>query len=79
MQIMTINHARWQEFYEKLSDLVPDLESCNGRIDRPNAKAVLAEMGFAVDEIETSLNYFEGSGGFCDCEILMNLVPLEPD
>ncbi len=72
MEIMTPNHRRWIEFYNKLAEGV-DNEGCSGDTDRNNARKVLKMMGFDNQSIEGSFKYFEGSGGFCDCEILLNV------
>lgn len=68
--VMTPNHRRWSEFYNRLSKLT--LES-GCRHDYSNAVKVLAEMGADVGESLESLESFTSHGGFCDCEILMNL------
>ena len=79
MEIMTIQHPRWQEFIGRLADK----EGCNFREvdgkavwdcdseqDRPRARAILTDMGF---DVEKSLLYFEEQGGYCDCEIVLNV------
>jgi uncharacterized protein DUF2695 len=35
-------------------------------------KRVLALMGDV--DVEASIKFFEGHGGFCDCEVMLNVV-----
>ncbi len=71
MDTMTTEHERWHEFYVRLAREV-EAQGCTSRRDRPRATYVLTEMdGF---DVPASLAYFETCGGYCDCEILMNVV-----
>jgi hypothetical protein len=67
---MTPEHPRWKEFTALLDSFA---RVCNCSIVKPGARQVLAFMGMDVD---TSLAYFESRGGFCDCEVLMNVPAL---
>jgi hypothetical protein len=79
LEIMTREHPRWDEFCDRLEGP----EGCNFRQDENGkwiwdcdndqslAIAILEKMG-AID-IPDSLEYFEEHGGYCDCEILMNV------
>jgi len=80
--IMTPQHARWDEFCERLEG--PERcnfrkvngESrwtCKGGTDKTLATKILKTMGFTDPLIESSLDYFEEHGGMCDCEILFNV------
>lgn len=70
MQIMSKNHIKWDEFREELAELIA-VNGCDESAERPNAKAVLAGMGFAAEDIKASLAYFEKDGGRCDCDIIL--------
>lgn len=69
-------HPRWDEFVSRLAgpeacSFVGDRWTCNSEIERPFAGAILTDMG-GVD-VESTLEFFETQGGFCDCEILFNV------
>lgn len=78
---MTPTHPRWNEFIERLQG--PEgcnfhenasgktAWSCTSGTDRPYARHILECMGGF--DIEKSCEYFEGHGGYCDCEILFNV------
>lgn len=68
MNIMTPEHEYWKEFCNKLAIGIV----CKGGTNKDNAKYLLQD--YDVD-IEASLKYFEDHGGYCDCEILMNVDP----
>lgn len=78
--VMTPDHPAWEEFYERLSGPeesksqehpTGDLAStCDGSIKRPRATKILHEMGA---DVEASLDYFAAQGGYCDCEIILNV------
>ena len=85
LRLMTPHHPRWAEFVERLEGpegldftLGPKTgqmrSRCSGQTDRPYAQRILTAMG-GVD-IEGSLAFFEDHGGYCDCEILLNVNPL---
>ena len=70
-------HPRWEEFLDRLRGP----EGCNfqttwtcyGGTDKRYSRRILAGMGLTQREIEASLAYFEDHGGYCDCEVVMNL------
>lgn len=86
--VMTTQHPRWREFVERLegpegcnfrerlddngepiaNDIVWD---CTGQ-DKGHATKILSTME-GIDIVGT-LAYFEDHGGYCDCEILFNVV-----
>ena len=82
--VLTPQNPRWGEFVDRLSAaLYVDDESwqCDG--DESNnrttpeqvhrhAKGVMATMG-GIDTA-ASLDFFKAHGGYCDCEILLNVV-----
>jgi len=84
---MTTEHPRWSEFVEKLegpegcnfhrkNPADPDSitwECAAGR-DKTIASRLLKQMGATDEEIAQSCQYFEDHGGFCDCEILFNVM-----
>ena len=85
LPLMTPRHPRWLEFWWQLKgaegvrlELGPARgeyrSHCAGGTDKRYARKILAAMG-GVD-IEGSLTYFEMHGGYCDCEILLNVDPL---
>lgn len=88
--MMTPAHPRWSEFYDQLEELLSrwgcsgdgtQLDGKTGAVapqSRPTlcmSRRLLIEMGCNV---EASLAFFRDNGGFCDCEVLLNVEP-EPD
>lgn len=83
--MMTPEHARWDEFCERLGgpdgcDFKslgpgPDQFTFKCKNDHTNAINILLEMGFGEPDIHASLDYFVERGGHCDCEILFNVDP----
>jgi hypothetical protein len=74
-EILTPESPRWEQFTDAL-DSMGRIWGCDGdrqgRVHR-HAKAVMAAMG-GID-IEATLAFFESRGGYCDCEILLNVDP----
>ena len=84
---MTPSHSRWQEFIDRLAGPegcdfrqtdAADPRSVTWRCDSeddtcPLSRAILADLGFMPVAIDESIQYFHDHGGFCDCEILVNL------
>jgi len=84
LAVMTPEHPRWSEFYERLSgpegcdfeeaeNVLTTTWRCGGGYDKTYATAILTAMG-GID-VPASLAYFEQHGGHCDCEILFNVAP----
>jgi hypothetical protein len=71
MTRLTMNrqHPRWDEFAERLCDTTP-VDGCNHTTQ--DAEAVMAAMGGL--DIEVSLEDMRSKGGYCDCEIIMNVI-----
>ena len=69
-KVMTPQHPLWKEFTHRLTDIL-SANGCTSKTDRPCANRVLKTM-IGVD-VDGSLKYFEEHGGYCDCEILMNV------
>lgn len=75
--LMHPEHPRWEEFAVRLwveLDFEWDEEGirgkCNNLTSRPCASKILKEMGA---DVAASLALFEMRGGFCDCEIIINI------
>jgi len=69
-EVLTPESPRWNEFVDAL-DQAGRAGGCHH--DHRLAKRVMTEMGNI--DIEESLVFFESRGGFCDCEILINVDP----
>jgi len=67
---LTPESPRWRKFVQTLAAIIGP-GGCKG--DHRHAKQILAEMG-AID-IEASVRFFESEGGYCDCEVLLNVDP----
>ena len=77
-QPITPSHPKWEEFFDRLSgpegcDFTETSARCTGGIDRPFSRRILASLGFSEREIAASLGYFKRHGGYCDCEVVMNV------
>lgn len=81
--VMTPAHDLWPEFVGQLchdisfqcskNKIKSDCDSTTGR---PFAKSILEDLGA---DVEASLTYFSKHGGYCDCEIIMNIAWCSPD
>lgn len=69
MDVMIPTHPLWDEFVERLDEVV---DECDSTADKPLARAILETMPDI--DVEASLAFFEEYGGYCDCEILFNVV-----
>jgi Protein of unknown function (DUF2695) len=78
-EIMTPENPRWEQFTDLMLDGM-EWNGCDGGRNQTapenvhrQAKAVLETMG-GVD-VDKTLQFFESRGGYCDCEILLNVDP----
>jgi hypothetical protein len=77
-EILTPSSGRWGTFTEALDHAV-QVSGCDGSepgtgpIKHRHAKRIMAAMGNV--DVPGSIAYFEAHGGYCDCEILMNVDP----
>jgi len=69
-EIMTPSSRRWGEFINAL-DCAVQINGCHGGESLRLAKAIMGGMGGV--NVAQSIEYFRDHGGFCDCEILMNV------
>jgi hypothetical protein len=79
LEAMNFDHPRWMEFVVRLNgpegvncravDGTPVSWTCNG--DFQATSRVLKLMGGL--DITQSLEFFKSEGGYCDCEVLMNV------
>jgi Protein of unknown function (DUF2695) len=67
LEVLTTESNRWDEFADRL---LAD-GRCDG--DHRYAKQIMNEMGNI--DIPASIEFFEEHGGYCDCEILLNVDP----
>lgn len=76
-EILTTASPRWDEFIrmlagpEGLNFEEDSIKKCSSATDRPISRKILESMGNV--DIEGTLQYFEDHGGYCECEILMNV------
>jgi hypothetical protein len=69
LETLTTKSPRWDEFIGKLSQSVLSVRDCHH--NHQHTVEIMTAMG-GVD-IETTLTYCRNHGGFCDCEILLNV------
>jgi hypothetical protein len=79
-EILNLESARWNEFADALSRkiYIPETKwRCDGDEGQAGAKArryaiqIMTAMGDI--DIPATLKYFDTHGGYCDCEILLNV------
>jgi hypothetical protein len=58
----------WDEFTDKFDDV----QTCNHTMD--GTKAILKDMGYSEAEVDEICEWFEYNGGYCDCEVFLNVV-----
>ena len=76
-QVMTKEHPKWEEFCKRLRgpegcDFREGGTACIGGRDKRFAIRILRT--YEDIDIQETINYFEQHGGYCDCEILLNVV-----
>ena len=67
---------RWEEFLDRLCgpaycNWKEESWTCHG--DLRFTRALLVEMGLSTPAINVSLQYFQDHGGYCDCEVVLNV------
>jgi hypothetical protein len=77
MKVMSPTHPDWVAFCGALSSKLTVRDeggepSWNCQHDHRHARAVLADEWPKLD-VEATLELFREHGGFCDCEILLNV------
>jgi hypothetical protein len=71
-----------REFSGRLEEVL-DLREVGGDLtwdcahDHAATRRILAEMGLPEREIDAACAEFEALGGFCDCEIVLNVIGRE--
>ena len=66
--ILTTDHILWDEFANQMRER----EECDGTTKY--ARSILERMAeTAPIDIESTLNWLKNKGGYCDCEILLNV------
>ncbi|MBI2670316.1 MAG: DUF2695 domain-containing protein [Candidatus Yanofskybacteria bacterium] len=75
-EVMTPENPRWNEFADILAEAInaqdePGVSDC--KHDFSSTRKILTEMGNI--DIEASINVFMENGGYCDCEIILNVDP----
>ena len=89
---MTVEHERWDEFIDSLlgaggcdfhlvnpNDGTSATWTCDGTDVFAISRRILAKMGLTANEVEQSISYFMRNGGFCDCEVWLNVDHLAGD
>lgn len=87
--MMSPEHADWQEFIKQLEGpegcnfrkhkadgrTIWDCSGASGvtSIGHEHSRRILTAMGLTQAEIAESLEYFQEHGGYCDCEVLLNV------
>ena len=67
-ETLTLQHPRWNAFARELVEVLS--KRCHH--DHRHAERIMTSMGNI--NIPASIEYFASRGGFCDCEILLNVL-----
>lgn len=79
---MTTANPRWNEFLARLwgPEGCDFRETTDGKLTwncsahtRDRAAAILRDMGANDHDLLATLDYFDANGGYCDCEIVLNV------
>ncbi|MHC4153029.1 MAG: DUF2695 domain-containing protein [Planctomycetota bacterium] len=62
--------THWYEFEKRYEDV----EECDHTLN--NSKKILKDMGYSDTEIEVMCAWFREKGGYCDCEVYLNVFIL---
>lgn len=76
--LITPGHPRWEEFLDRLTGpLALDVRGggwhCAGGEDKRHSRRILLAMGLSPAAVAANLAFFEQHGGYCDCEVWMNV------
>ena len=70
MTIMNYDHPQWKEFVDNLSKTAQECEH-----SYKQSWKVLEEMKLLEKiDIDSTIHFFCENGGYCDCEIMFNVV-----
>ncbi len=78
--LITPGHPRWDEFLDRLTgplglNVRDSGWHCAGGEDKRHSRRVLLAMGLSPAAVAANLAFFERHGGYCDCEVWMNVEP----
>lgn len=72
-EIMTPDHPEWEVFLKLLFDSLAGFPPrCSGSRNKEFSRSILENHFHSID-IPQSLAFFEDYGGYCDCEVLLNV------
>ena len=88
-EVITPKSPRWDQFCDELDEALgllgcggdgTQLDRKTGKVIPPNpdwpthalTKRVLTLMGHV--DVEASIDFYEQHGGYCDCEVMLNVV-----
>lgn len=76
--LITPGHPRWEEFLDRLTgpfglDVRNGGWHCAGGRDKRHSRRILFAMGLSPGAVAATLAFFERHGGYCDCEVWMNV------
>lgn len=72
MEILTPSHVGWNNFREKMQIFMRE-KGCQQ--DLRNAEKVLEKVFSDSVDVEKTIQFFKDFGGYCDCEIFLNVIP----
>lgn len=74
-EIMDQDHPHWQHFRQLLRwQIWPrGQKSCPGMKSKPLTEKILKKH-FPTVDIPATMDFFEQKGGYCDCEVLLNVT-----
>ena len=74
-EVMNNTHPEWDEFMNKLGAMV----ECDGCNHTHQAAKHILDIFYPDANPDRSIEHFKSKGGFCDCEILLNVYRPVPE
>lgn len=78
-EVITKEHKYFPELLNKLSDNIDKKGGCDGSFNALRSAFDTLENIFGIEiNVTETINYMESNGGYCDCEILLNVQYSQP-
>lgn len=68
-----LSHEQKISFVRDLEKAL-ELKPCDHSYPLVHARRILDQLGLGLDKTNEVLSFFAEHGGYCDCEIIMNVI-----